>query len=61
MRKKKLGANKANENHLLTSLIRCGCCKKPYQGNRTHAKNKPMYVSYRCSFSKKTSSKVCDN
>lgn len=61
MRKKKPGSNKAKENYLLTGLIRCGCCGKPYQGNRRHAKNKPMYVSYRCSFRKKTSSKVCDN
>ncbi|NAS19407.1 recombinase family protein [Clostridium butyricum] len=61
LRKKKPGSNKAKENYLLTGLIRCGCCNKPYQGNRRHAKNKPMYVSYRCSFRKKTSSKVCDN
>lgn len=61
MRRKKPGTNKAKENYLLTGLIRCGCCQKPYQGNRRHAKNKPMYVSYRCSFRQKTSSKVCDN
>lgn len=61
MRRKKPGTNKAKENYLLTGLIRCGCCGKPYQGNRRHAKNKPMYVSYRCSFRQKTSSKVCDN
>ncbi|KJZ86671.1 MULTISPECIES: recombinase family protein [unclassified Clostridium] len=61
MRKKKPGTNKAKENYLLTGLIKCGCCGKSYQGNRRHAKNKPMYVSYRCSFRHKTSSKVCDN
>ena len=33
----------------------------PFKGNHRHAKNKPMYVSYRCSFRQKTSSKVCDN
>lgn len=61
MRKKNPGSNKAKENYLLTGLIRCGCCEKPYQGNRRQGKNKPIYVSYRCSFRRKTSSKVCDN
>ena len=32
-----------------------------YQGNRRQGKNKPMYVSYRCSYRRLTSSKVCDN
>lgn len=61
MKKKNPGTNKAKENYLLTGLIRCGCCEKPYQGNRRNGKSKPLYVSYRCSFRRKTSSKVCDN
>ena len=61
MRKQKPGANKAKENYLLTGLIKCGCCGKPYQGNRRKPKNKPLYVSYRCSVRKKTRTNECDN
>lgn len=60
-RKKAPGTNKAKENYLLAGLIRCGCCGRHYQGNRRQGKNKPMYVSYRCSYRRVTSSKVCDN
>lgn len=60
-RKRAPGANKAKESYLLAGLIRCGCCGKHYQGNRRKAKNKPIYVSYRCSYRRLTSSKVCDN
>ena len=60
-RKRAPGTNKAKENYLLAGIIRCGCCGKHYQGNRRNAKNKPMYVSYRCSYRRATSSKVCDN
>lgn len=61
MRKKKPGASKAKENYLLSGLIKCGCCGRPYQGNRRTPKNKPVYVSYRCSFRKKTSHDLCSN
>lgn len=61
MRKQKPGANKAKENYLLTGLIKCGCCGKPYQGNRRKPKNKPLYVSYRCSVRDKTRTNECDN
>lgn len=60
-RRKTPGANKAKENYLLSGLVRCGCCGKHYQGNRRKAKNKPMYVSYRCSYRKKTSPTICNN
>ena len=60
-RKRAPGTNKAKENYLLAGLIRCGCCGRHYQGNRRQGKNKPMYVSYRCSYRRLTSSKVCDN
>ncbi|WP_283694572.1 zinc ribbon domain-containing protein [Clostridium perfringens] len=60
-RKKAPGTNKAKENYLLAGLIRCGCCGRHYQGNRRISKNKPLYVSYRCSYRRATSSKVCDN
>lgn len=60
-RKRAPGSNKAKENYLLAGLIRCGCCGKNYQGNRRTPKNKPLYVSYRCSYRRLTSSKVCDN
>lgn len=60
-RKRSPGVNKAKESYLLSGIIRCGCCGKAYQGNRRKAKNKPRYVSYRCSYRKITSSKVCDN
>lgn len=60
-RKRAPGTNKAKENYLLAGLIRCGCCGRHYNGNRRKAKNKPMYVSYRCSYRSATSSKVCDN
>lgn len=60
-RKRKPGVNKAKENYLLAGLIRCGCCGKHYQGNRRKPKNKPKYVSYRCSYRRITSSKICDN
>lgn len=60
-RKRAPGTNKAKENYLLAGLIRCGCCGRHYNGNRRNAKNKPMYVSYRCSYRRTTSSKVCDN
>lgn len=60
-RKRAPGVNKAKESYLLSGIIRCGCCGKAYQGNRRKAKNKPRYVSYRCSYRKITSSKVCDN
>lgn len=61
VRKKKPGASKAKENYLLSGLIKCGCCGRPYQGNRRTPKNKPVYVSYRCSFRKKTSQDLCNN
>lgn len=61
MRKAKPGSNTAKENYLLSGIIRCGCCGKAFCGNRRKAKNKPMYVSYRCAHRTKTSSKVCDN
>lgn len=61
MRKAKPGSNTAKENYLLSGIIRCGCCGKAFCGNRRKAKNKPMYVSYRCAHRAKTSSKVCDN
>lgn len=60
-RRRAPGTNKAKENYLLAGLIRCGCCGRHYQGNRRQGKNKPMYVSYRCSYRRLTSSKVCDN
>lgn len=60
-RKRAPGSNKAKENYLLAGVIRCGCCGKHYQGNRRNAKNKSMYVSYRCSYRRATSSKICDN
>lgn len=60
-RKRAPGTKKAKENYLLEGLIRCGCCGRHYNGNRRKAKNKPMYVSYRCSYRMATSSKVCDN
>lgn len=60
-RKRAPGTNKAKENYLLAGLIRCGYCGRHYNGNRRNAKNKPMYVSYRCSYRRATSSKVCDN
>ncbi|UZP04722.1 recombinase family protein [Clostridium botulinum] len=60
-RKRAPGTNKAKENYLLAGLIRCCCCGRPYQGNRRTAKNKPLYVSYRCSYRRATSSKVCNN
>lgn len=60
-RKRVLGTNKAKENYLLVGIICYGCCGKHYQGNRRNAKNKPMYVSYRCSYRRASSSKVCDN
>ena len=60
-RKRAPGTNKAKENYLLAGIIRCGCCGKYYQGNRRNAKNKSMYVSYRCSYRRATSSKICDN
>ena len=60
-RRKAPGTNKAKENYLLAGLIRCGCCGKHYHGNRRTSKNKPLYVSYRCSYRRVTSSKVCDN
>lgn len=61
MRKAKPGSNTAKENYLLSGIIKCGCCGKAFCGNRRKAKNKPMYVSYRCAHRAKTSSKVCDN
>ena len=60
-RRKSPGSNKAKENYLLAGLIRCGCCGKHYHGNRRTSKGKPLYVSYRCSCRRITSSKVCDN
>lgn len=60
-RKRTPGTNKAKENYLLAGVIRCGHCGKHYQGNRRKGKNKPLYVSYRCSYRRATSSKVCDN
>lgn len=60
-RRKSPGTNKAKESYLLSGLIKCGCCGRHYQGNRRKAKNKPIYVSYRCSYRRLTSSKVCDN
>ncbi|MEO2679718.1 recombinase family protein, partial [Clostridium butyricum] len=61
MRKQKPGANKAKENYLLTGIIKCGCCGRPYQGNRRVRKDKPLYVSYRCSLRKKSVTGECDN
>lgn len=60
-RRKSPGSNKAKENYLLAGLIRCGCCGKHYHGNRRTSKGKPLYVSYRCSYRRITSSKVCNN
>ncbi|WP_252254339.1 zinc ribbon domain-containing protein [Clostridium sp. ZBS12] len=57
-RKRAPETNKTKENYLIGGIIRCG---KHYQGNRRNAKNKPMYVSYRCSYRRATSLKVCDN
>ncbi|NFO67018.1 recombinase family protein [Clostridium botulinum] len=61
MRKQKPGANKAKENYLLTRIIKCGCCGRPYQGNRRARKDKPLYVSYRCSLRKKSVTDECSN
>lgn len=61
IRKQKPGANKAKENYLLTGIIKCGCCGRPYQGNRRLRKDKPLYVSYRCSLRKKSMTGECDN
>ena len=61
MRKQKPGANKAKENYLLTGIIKCGCCGRPYQGNRRVRKDKPLYVSYRCSLRKKSVTDECRN
>ncbi|WP_294406142.1 recombinase family protein [uncultured Clostridium sp.] len=61
MRKQKPGANKAKENYLLTGIIKCGCCGRPYQGNRRVRKDKPLYVSYRCSLRKKSVNNECRN
>lgn len=60
-RRKAPGSNKAKENYLLTGLIKCGCCGKNYNGNRRKPKNKPLYVSYRCSHRSVTRSKECEN
>lgn len=60
-RKKRPGSNKAKRNYLLSGLIRCGCCGRPYQGNNRSRKDKPNYISYRCARRQETSSKVCDN
>lgn len=59
IRKKTPGANKAKELYLLTGLIFCGCCGSAMQGNRRGAKNKPMYVSYRCGC--RLQKRTCDN
>ena len=61
MRKQKPGVNKAKENYLLTGIIKCGCCGRPYQGNRRVRKDKPLYVSYRCSLRKKSRTDECKN
>ncbi|MDU4589406.1 MAG: recombinase zinc beta ribbon domain-containing protein [Clostridium butyricum] len=61
MRKQKPGANKAKENYLLTGIIKCGCCGRHYQGNRRVRKDKPLYVSYRCSLRKKSVTDECRN
>lgn len=58
-RKKAPGANKAKEMYLLTGLIFCGECGSAMQGNRRKAKNKPMYVSYRCG--SRLQKRDCDN
>ena len=47
-RKKSPAMTKAKEMYLLQGLIRCGECGAVYEGNRRKAKNKPLYVSYRC-------------
>lgn len=60
-RKKSKAVNKAKESYLLSGLIRCGECGYAMYGNRRQAKNKPLYVSYRCGCRMRTSSKVCSN
>lgn len=60
-RKKSKAVNKAKESYLLSGLIRCGECGYAMYGNRRQAKNKPLYVSYRCGGRKRTSSNVCSN
>ncbi|WP_198293779.1 recombinase zinc beta ribbon domain-containing protein [Clostridium butyricum] len=57
----KPGDNIAKENYLLTGIIKCGCCGRPYQGNRRVRKDKPLYVSYRCSLRKKSVTDECNN
>nr|WP_278244335.1 zinc ribbon domain-containing protein [Clostridium butyricum] len=42
-------------------MIKCGCCGRPYQGNRRVRKDKPLYVSYRCSLRKKSVTDECNN
>lgn len=39
---------KAKEVYLLSGLIYCGCCGKPYCGNRKHNGSGKVYVMYRC-------------
>ncbi|POO87552.1 hypothetical protein C1H59_05265 [Clostridium sp. 3-3] len=41
--------------------MKCGCCGRPYQDNRRLRKDKPLYVSYRCSLRKKSVTGECDN
>nr|WP_235700120.1 MULTISPECIES: recombinase family protein [Clostridium] len=58
-RKRAPGANKAKETYLLSELIFCGECGSAMQGNRRKAKDKPMYISYRCGG--RMQKRNCDN
>ncbi|MPM73915.1 hypothetical protein SDC9_120900 [bioreactor metagenome] len=58
-RKRAPGANKAKETYLLSGLIFCGECGSAMQGNRRTPKDKPKYVSYRCSC--RLQKRTCDN
>lgn len=58
-RKKAPGANKAKETYLVSGLIFCGECGASMQGNRRNPKDKPRYVSYRCSC--RLQKRTCDN
>lgn len=49
----------SKEIYLLSGLIFCGDCGSAMQGNRRKPKDKPRYVSYRCSTRLKK--KTCDN
>lgn len=48
MDRAKRGSRKAKEVYLLSGLIICGECGKPYCGNRKHNGSGQIYTSYRC-------------